>query len=214
MLFLPCLMHLVFLPKNLRVNQQNYLGLLIDHSDLLMEACHADLLMQDEAPRHRAEFVTDALDFMSIYYLKHWPVNSPYPNPTENLWGKLKSRLQNYDVSFIMKLKDTIQQLGEPMPQTYLQTLALSLPNNLKHVRNAKGYPKTTRKKIIVPSHFYCTKFRSRLVKTLSCTYEPRLLYKVNYKETWIFWEFSSEQFLLWDRLNIYITLRGIFSCL
>lgn len=133
--------HLVFLPKNIRMNQHNYLDLLIDHLDASMEACQAEFLMQDGAPCHKAKLVTSALDFGGIRYFNPWPGNSPDLNPIENLWGKIKSGLQNYDVSSVPKLKDAIQQLWDSMPQTYLQTVADSLPKQLKLVRNAKGYP-------------------------------------------------------------------------
>ena len=133
--------HLVFLPKNVKMNQHNYLDLLIDHLDPSMEACHADFFMQDGAPCHRAKLVTEALDFGSIRHFNPWPGNSSDINPIENIWGKIKSGLQNYDVSSVPKLKDAIQQLWDSMPQTYLQTLADSLPRRLELVRNAKGYP-------------------------------------------------------------------------
>ncbi|KAK3862552.1 hypothetical protein Pcinc_031595 [Petrolisthes cinctipes] len=57
------------------------------------------------------------------------------------LCGKIKSGLQNYNVSSLPKLKDAIQQLRDTMPQTYLQNVADSLPKRLKLDRNAKGYP-------------------------------------------------------------------------
>ena len=77
--------HLVFLPTNQRMNQHNYLDLLIDHLDSSMEACKADIFMQDGAPCHRAKSVTEALDFGGIQYFKPWPANSPNLNSIENI---------------------------------------------------------------------------------------------------------------------------------
>ena len=133
--------HLVFLPGNQRMNQHNYLDLMIDHLDSSMEACNADFFMQDGAPCHRAKSVIEALDFGGIQYFKPWPANSPDLNPIENIWAKIKSGLHNFDVSSVPKLIDAIQQLWDTLPQTYLHTLADSLPKRLKLVCKSKGYP-------------------------------------------------------------------------
>lgn len=88
---------------------------------------------------HTAKLIKDYLDFCEVDYLKDWPGNPSDINPTNNLWGIIKSELSNHDISSLPKLEAKLQDVWENLDPETLQNLALSIPRCLKAVIVAKG---------------------------------------------------------------------------
>ena len=132
---------LVFLPKNIRMNQINYFELVLDELDECMVQCKADIFMQDGAPCHRAKLISNWFDFCGVELLAPWPGNSPDLNPIENLWAIIKRRLQDKDTSSMDRLQSAIQDIWDNLDKEHLQHLADSLPTRLEKVKKKKGYP-------------------------------------------------------------------------
>ena len=132
---------LVVLPKNEKMNQNNYLELLCDYLPDSMEKTNTSVFMQDGAPCHTAKSVKMWLDDCEINYFKDWPGNSPDINPIENMWGLMKRRLQHVATSSVPALIDAIRKVWDEFPADNLQAYANSLPKRLKEVIKAKGYP-------------------------------------------------------------------------
>lgn len=133
--------NLVFLPKNIRMNQNNYFQLVLDELDDCVLQCEADIFMQDGAPCHRAKLITDWFDFCGVELLAPWPGNSPDLNPIGNLWAIIKRRLQDKGTYSIDRLQSAIQDIWDNLDLQHLQHLADSLPTRLQKVKKKKGYP-------------------------------------------------------------------------
>ena len=100
---------LVVMPKNIKVNQYNYLELLCDHLPDCFDLTGARVFQQDGAPPHMAKIVTSWLEDCQVEFIKDWPGNSPDLNPIENLWYLITHDLQGEDVSSIPKLQAAIE---------------------------------------------------------------------------------------------------------
>lgn len=132
---------LIFLPKNVTINQHRYFELLVDHLEECYELTQADFFQQDGAPCHTAHMIQDYFEFCGIDYFKDWPGNSPDINPIENLWGIIKGKLRNRDVSSLPKLEAEIRDVWDNLDPEILKNLVLSLPKRLTSVKKAKGGP-------------------------------------------------------------------------
>ena len=130
---------LIILPCNETVKKEKYFGLLVNHMEECFDMTKADFLQQDGAPSHTAKLIKDYLSFCDINYFDDWPGNSPDLNPIENLWGIMKSRLRDRDVSSIPRLEAAIREGWDNLPPELLQNLVLSIPRHLKAVIKAKG---------------------------------------------------------------------------
>lgn len=85
--------------------------------------------------------IQDYFEFCGIDYFKDWPGNSPDINPIENLWGIIKGKLRNRDVSSLPKLEAEIRDVWDNLDPEILKNLVLSLPKRLTSVKKAKGGP-------------------------------------------------------------------------
>lgn len=132
---------LVILPKNLKVNQHNYLELLSDYLPDSFERTGAKVFQQDGAPAHTARSVTTWLEDCEVAFIKDWPGNSPDVNPIENLWALIKKDLQGHDVSSLPRLEAAIKDSWNKIPASTLENLAKSLPKRLREVKKKKGNP-------------------------------------------------------------------------
>ena len=131
---------LVFLPRNVTMNAQRYLELIVyEHLPDCMEQCHASVFMQDGAPCHTAHVVREWFEFCGVDFFRDWPGNSPDLNPIENLWGIIKAKLRNHDTSNLEKLRAAITDIWENFPHSQLQNLALSIPKRLKIAVKKRG---------------------------------------------------------------------------
>ena len=123
------------MPKNVKVNQYNYL-------ELLYDLTNARVFQQDSAPPHKAKIVASWLDDCQVVFIKDWPGNSPDLSPIENLWYLIKRDLQGKDVSFVPKLQAAIEASWNNFDPAKLRSLALSLPQRLQAVLKRKGHPR------------------------------------------------------------------------
>lgn len=130
---------LVILPKNEKMNQYNYLELLLDHLPSSFDNTKAEVFMQDGAPCHTAKSVQKWLCDSDVKYFKDWPGNSPDLNPIENLWSIIKSKLRNADTSSLPKLEAAIRHVWDNFKPELLQNLADSVPKRLEQCIKAKG---------------------------------------------------------------------------
>lgn len=132
---------LVVLPKNIKVNQYNYLELLCDHLSDCFDQTQAQVFQQDGARAHTAHSVINWLEDCQVRYINDWPGNSPDISPIENLWQIVKADLQGTDVSSLPKLEAAIRRSWANIPPATLHNLALSLPKRLREVIKRRGKP-------------------------------------------------------------------------
>ena len=101
---------------------------------------------QDNDPKHTAKInkrylmTKEKTGFLKVM---DWPSQSPDLNPIENLWGildrKLRGRAPKNEDDLYEILKSAWEELeGE---KQLLRNLARSMPNRIKAVLKAKGYP-------------------------------------------------------------------------
>ena len=132
---------LVFLPMNIRMNQNSYFELILDELELCMDRCQVDIFMQDRASCQTAKLIINCFEFCNVKLLTPWPGNSPDLNPIENLWAFIKCQLQDRNTSFLPHLQNIIQEIWDNINQEYLQNLTHSLPKHLQMVKKSRGYP-------------------------------------------------------------------------
>ena len=122
---------LVFLPSNVRMNQNHYYELLNIHLQDSFDRSGASLLMQDGAPCHTARSVSNWLQDCQVNYINDWPGSSPDFNPIENLWSIMKRRLRDRDTSTLDLLKRAIEDVWNSFEPDLLQKLVTSVPRRL-----------------------------------------------------------------------------------
>jgi len=132
---------LVVLPKNTRMNKNNYLELLCDHLPNSFEKCRAEFFMQDGAPCHTALDVKQWLRDCQVEFFDDWPGNSPDLNPIENIWAIMKRELRGRDTSLLARLEAEIHHVWDNLKPQLLQNLADSVPRRLKECLKRKGIP-------------------------------------------------------------------------
>ena len=132
---------LVFLPKNIRMNQNSYSELILDELEPCMDQCQADIFMQDGASCHTPKLVINSFEFCNVKLLTPWPGNSQDLNPIENLWAFIKHQLKDRDTSSLPCLQNAIQKIWDNINKEYLQNLAHSLPKCLQMIKKSRWYP-------------------------------------------------------------------------
>lgn len=132
---------IVVLPRNMYMNKDNYLELLVDHLPESFEKCQANFFMQDGAPCHRAKDVTGWPRDCEVDFFSDWPANSPDLNPIENLWALMKKKLRRCDTSTIPRLEEAVRNIWLEMEPNCLQSLADSVPRCLQECLRRRGHP-------------------------------------------------------------------------
>ena len=132
---------LVFLPKNVRMNKNNYFELILDELDECMEKCNADNFIQDGAPCHTTKLIVDWFDFCNVSLLKPRSASSLDLNLIKNPWAYIKLKLKERDTSSLPRLKAAIQDIWDNIDAQYLHHLGDSLPKRLEKVKKALGHP-------------------------------------------------------------------------
>lgn len=130
----------VILPKNIRLNSQIYLELLMDHLPSAFDKADASFFMQDSAPCHTSAAVVEWMRDCQVEFFDDWPENSPDLNPIENLWAIVKRKLRKYDTSTIPKLEAALHNMWEFDP-SLLKNLADYAPERLTACLKGRGMP-------------------------------------------------------------------------
>ena len=102
---------LLVLPKNIRMNQHNYLELLIEELEYSFEKMGCDILMQDREPCHIAKSVKEWLGECGVRFSEDWQGNLPDLNPIKNLWAIIKGKLVGHDTSSVPRLEAAIRDI-------------------------------------------------------------------------------------------------------
>lgn len=133
--------NLAILPKGQTVNSERYIKLLQENLGECFAKTGCEILQQDGAPCHTSKAAKKWLNDCEVEYIRDWPGQSPDISPIENLWGIMKACLRQEDTSTIPKLELAIQKVWDEIPASHCQNLADSVPNRLKQVIKAKGFP-------------------------------------------------------------------------
>ena len=98
------------------------------------------LFQDDNAPIHRANDVKNYKEENQINCLE-WPAQSPDLNVIENVWLKLKIRLQQRVevLNTADELSAAIKDIWENLSVDYIQGLYHSIPKRLRKVLKVKG---------------------------------------------------------------------------
>lgn len=97
------------------------------------------LFQDDNAPIHRAHDVEHYKARNRIQCLS-WPAQSPDLNPIENVWLKIKNRLQQHveNIKSVEEPSDSIIDIWQTLPMDYIQSLYNSLPRRIRKVIGLK----------------------------------------------------------------------------
>ena len=98
-------------------------------------------LMQNGAPRHRAQFIIDELHERHIYFI-FWSLYSPDLNPIEAVWNCMKDWMQdqygeekmNYD-----RLREMVLEVWNAVSNDYIDYLIAQMKDRCQAVIDAKG---------------------------------------------------------------------------
>jgi DDE superfamily endonuclease len=98
-----------------------------------------DIIFQDDnASCHRAKTVKTFLEERHIRSMS-WPANSPYLNPIENLWWKLKKMVHDKAPTCKADLATAIRESWSQIGEEYCLSLIKSMPQRLQAVIKARG---------------------------------------------------------------------------
>ena len=98
------------------------------------------LLLQDNAPPHKAVLTMSSLEENGITVVNDWPSHSPDMNVIEDLWNMLSDKwngkefTNSNDWSFLEKELHSI-------PESYIQKLFECIPRRIQAVLKHRGYP-------------------------------------------------------------------------
>ena len=131
---------LYFLPKNVTMNGERYIGVLENHLLDMMTIHGCTIFMQDGAPCHTAKKVMKWLADKKIDVME-WPGNSPDLNPIENVWNIMKHEMQSCHISSVPLLQQRIKDIWvKELTPEFFRNLAVSMPKRLQSVIKAKGH--------------------------------------------------------------------------
>lgn len=127
-----------------KMNSSNYIDLLdislVNDAEQLMGP--EFIFQQDNAPIHTSKATMDFFKERQIPVLD-WPACSPDLNPIENLWGWLVRRvyINGTQYNSVHELRTAIRVAWKEIPQTFMESLVLSMKNRLIAVLENKGGP-------------------------------------------------------------------------
>ncbi len=100
-------------------------------------APHTDV-SRNLAPAHTAKSTKSWLNDPGVGVLD-WPANSP--DPIENIWGIVKSKMRNKRPKNVDELKATVKETWASIPPQQCHKLITSMPRRIEAVIKAKGAP-------------------------------------------------------------------------
>ena len=96
------------------------------------------IFMQDNAPCHRAQYVTDWFEEQQVSVMS-WPAQSPDLNPIENLWDHMERKLRDMPCTTKEGLWENLQHIWSSIPSDTIQNLVQSMPKRVEAVIEAHG---------------------------------------------------------------------------
>jgi transposase len=96
-------------------------------------------LLQDNDPKHRSRLVQDWLFFKGIQCID-FPPHSPDLNPMENLWNRLKRRVEEHNPRTIEELQQQLHSAWQRISKKFLAKLSDSMPRRCQAVIASKGH--------------------------------------------------------------------------
>ena len=98
------------------------------------------ILMDDNAPPHRARIVRDYLEQQTIVRMD-WPARSPDLNPIEHCWDMLQRAIaaRPHQPQTLQELQDALQQEWNDLGQAAVQRLIRSMRRRCQAVIVARG---------------------------------------------------------------------------
>ncbi|MBW0591824.1 hypothetical protein O181_131539 [Austropuccinia psidii MF-1] len=98
-------------------------------------------MMEDGAPIHTAQLSNEWRQAHAIAKLP-WPAHSPYLNPIENVWHKMKSHvIKHYNPHTIAELRAAIYGAWNDLPAQFLADLLFKMNDCMQFVINHNGGP-------------------------------------------------------------------------
>lgn len=128
-----------FLSQNQMMNAKLYQTILEDKLPDWMRRLQCNVFQHDSAPCHKAKTVTQWFKANNIEVLD-WPSYSPDINPIENLWGIVKQKLSNVDITSLPHLRQEITRIWcLEVTKELCQNLISSMPRRIKAVLKNNG---------------------------------------------------------------------------
>ena len=127
--------------KGVTMNSERYIEVLEEQMLPNWENHGCELFMHDGASCHRAKIVKAWFNAKGISTME-WPGNSPDLNPIENVWNYMKDKVCSASNTNTNELCVAIQRVwDEEMTMDYFKKLSDSMPDRIKAVITAHGYP-------------------------------------------------------------------------
>lgn len=95
-------------------------------------------IIQDKAPAHRANSVTEYLETNEIRKVP-WPSYSPDLNAIENVWSLMKFQISKLTLLTIEDLEDALIQAWEDIPQETIQAFIDFIPKKIEVILENDG---------------------------------------------------------------------------
>ncbi len=103
---------------------------------------HRTVFQYDNDPKHSSKTTTALLKKPRVKVMD-WPSISPDLNPIEHLWGILKQKVEERNVSNIHQLRDVVMEEWKRTPVATCEALVNSMPKRFKAVvENNYGHTK------------------------------------------------------------------------
>ena len=96
-------------------------------------------ILEDNAPYHEAQYTKDFMNEMGLVVLKPWGGNSPDLNPIENLFGIVKRRCWERDMTTRNNVIMNADEIWSQVTPAMCDTLACSMPRRIRQVLAANG---------------------------------------------------------------------------
>lgn len=98
------------------------------------------VLQQDNARPHISNYVIQNLDYVGVHFIDDWPPYSPDLNIIEFVWGIMKRRLEQKNITTIEALKEEISNVWESLTLQTINSLVESLPKRLSACVQNNGF--------------------------------------------------------------------------
>ena len=97
-------------------------------------------LMQDNHPVHTSDKVMKWVSLNAPHYIK-MPGYSPDLNPMENIWGIMKTKIQEMEIESVGSLERAVQETWENVTLESIQNCVSSMNNRCEMIIESEGSP-------------------------------------------------------------------------